>query len=229
MKKKYFYILIAIFVFVGFSKQINAQNRIPDEHYMGVQGGFGVSRINITLNSDLYFQQSLSGGLVYEYFNHKFFGLRAELNYSEKGGKDFFEKKFLTDTIGLPDKTPVIINLKYIEIPVTTVLHLGKNKNKFGLNIGPFVSYVFNQKMTFPENSLNTNPFEKIQRSFEAGVKVGLNYARLFESSKLGISATYTHSYLGIFESEVINSSLANQNQVLTISLYYLLKTGKKQ
>ncbi len=220
-------ITVLLFLIFINSEIISAQENRPVSNYFGANAGYSMSRINTTIINGLNFMSGYHAGLVYQNFNNKNFGSQIEINYSERGGTDRFEKKYLTDTLGIPDEIDFNLKLSYIELDWMTVLQIGKNKNKLNILLGPNVSYLLSQKITFIETRLESGYPDKINRNFDLGANIGFNYARILNSGKIDIEIRYTHGFYSLYESTSINNSIVNQNQVLTLKVAYLFKIGK--
>jgi hypothetical protein len=217
---------LLILISAGFGT-VSAQENYPVSNFLGVHAGYNMSRINTTLNLGMKFTNGADFGIVFQNYNHKNFGSQIEINFTERGGTNRFDKEYLTDTVGLPDTIGFKLKLQYIELAWMTDLQIGKNKNKLNIILGPNVSYLLNQKLTFTYTELISGYPENVQRNFDLGVNIGASYARILQSGKIDFELRYTHGFFSLYESRTINNSIVNQNQVLTFKIAYLFKLGK--
>jgi hypothetical protein len=217
---------ILIFLNVRFS---SAQKLKENINYVGSHGGYNFSRINTSLQLQVTFQGGINAGLVYQNFNNKNFGTQIEINFTQRGGQDVLEKKYLTDTIGMSSTEPIDLKLNYIEIPCMSVLQIGQNTNKLNILIGTNLSYLLNQKTIFTQTPLTLENEDKVKRIFDLGVNAGIGYAKILKTGKIDIEFRYTHDLFSLYPSRSVNSSVINQNQVLSLKVAYLFKIEKKQ
>ena len=208
-----------------------AQNKVPPEHYFGIKGGAIYSTLNLDVNTDgdMVINNGITGGIVYRYFTQQQVGLQLELNYTEKGGRNFFEKNKLTDTIGIEGNTYFNLNLKYIELPFMMHMRIGKGGNRLKFNLGSHLAYNIYQNIIFKKTILETGYKEQIDYKFEYGFIFGIGYGRTIPGGIIDLEIRYSLGLTNIYEVRSINSSMKNQNQTVMITLSYLYRVNKNK
>ena len=206
---------------------------------IGIKQGINLARINYqqSIHQDVVkfdYNKGYSGGLVFQYFSEKKLGLQVELLYSHKG--------FITqyDTV---NDNQYQRDIKYISFPLLTHFYLlQKNTSPF-LLLGGFGSIAVSSREKFIDHHTVTliqdyTYNRKHDNRGEFGLVAGFGIKRIFPFGTLQAQAEYSFSFSSLYKWGTVsdNTSLDNyfkipevaQNQVITISVSYLLTIKKK-
>ena len=118
---------------------------------------------------------SYLGGVFYSIPFSEQLGLQLELLYANKG-------------ISEPDQFLIREDLHYLNLPVMLQYAITK---RFGVEIGPEIGYLLEQKQIFRSG---TQPGSPAQKSFDMAVNLGVNYALV---EKVFLSLRYN---VGIYD-----------------------------
>lgn len=232
MKNTILYFTVIFFLLSVYSNtKLKAQNKIPPQHFVGVKGGAIYSTISLDVSTDhaLVLNNGITGGIVYRYFSQKQVGIQLELNYTEKGGIDFFEKSKLPDTTGAIDYTYFNLNLKYIEFPFLMHMRIGKKNHKLKFNLGSHIGYNIYENLKFEEDGLDINYKKNIDSKFEFGFIFGIGYGYSMPKGIIDFEVRYSLGLNNIYKVYSINSSTTNQNQAVMATISYLYHVNNKK
>lgn len=164
------------------------------------------------------FDVRYNGGFTFRYIGQKYFGVIAELNYTQRGWSS---------------TSPVTgerydHRLDYLEIPFLAHIYFGKEKFRFFVNLGPKVRFLVNDQATAPF-SVNpgieqTKPIENI---FDYSICGGLGIE--FRTRKAGnfiLEARYDYGLGNIFKNTKSDDFSASNNQAITVSIAYLFNVN---
>jgi len=201
-------LLIPSFVLLSFFC-LNAQKEFKPESYLGVVQGVNFSIVDFEV-AGIYqtFRPGYAGGIFFRYVSEPIAGIQIELNYTEKGWlADFSTSEYYKG------------RLTYIEMPLLTHITLGRKKIFLTLNFGPYVSY---QLM----NDIETNVDYPIQidNKFEFGYCGAIGFGFRSVMGSFQIEGRYLNSLTNFFNASTNTQLEASRNQVINISLVYMIK-----
>ena len=134
MKLKY----ILPVLLLGCSSLTYAQKKFPKEHSFGVTGGMTLSKMTFRPRVVQDFLPGATFGVTYRYIEEKYFGIQAELHFTQKGWKDRLEEY---------PQLHYERKLNYMELPVMTHIFFGNNRVRGFVNAGPQICYLLASKI----------------------------------------------------------------------------------
>lgn len=181
----------------------------------GVNGGLFAGGVNFYDKSgfNTAFYPRLQGG-VSALFKNKFWsGVQLELNFKQKGWKQHYD-----------NNDEFSVSLDYIEIPLLTHFEAGEKwKIRPMMNVGPFVAFMLDQKITNNVTDLaNRLPYQnaEIDNPFEFGLIAALgaiaNFNKFATSLEFRFNQTWTHIY-----NQSVMSFSQNQIYGLCLTVYF--------
>lgn len=126
MIRKFLPILFSFFALTGFGQT-----------YIGVKAGYTMSDIAFfpVQNTSMLFADGLDYGVVFKYFNLKYFGFQAELYKVNRGYRQPIDVAELGDTLYKRVNT-------YIELPILMQLRFNLKLITLHFNAGPYIAYL---------------------------------------------------------------------------------------
>jgi len=126
MLKKSLTVLLSIFALSAYSQT-----------YVGVKGGYTMSDIAFSpiQNTRMLFADGFDYGMVFKYFNLKYFGFQAELYMVNRGYRKPIDLAELGDTLYKRVNT-------YIELPIFMQVRFNLKLFTIHLNAGPYIAYL---------------------------------------------------------------------------------------
>lgn len=126
MIRKFLPILFSFFALTGFGQT-----------YIGVKAGYTMSDIAFfpVQNTSMLFADGLDYGVVFKYFNLKYFGFQAELYKVNRGYRKPIDVAELGDTLYKRVNT-------YIELPILMQLRFNLKLITLHFNAGPYIAYL---------------------------------------------------------------------------------------
>lgn len=105
--------------------------------YVGVKGGYTMSDIAFSpvQNTRVLFADGFDYGMVFKYFNLKYFGFQAELYMVNRGYRKPIDLAELGDTLYKRVNT-------YIELPIFMQVRFNLKLFTIHLNAGPYIAYL---------------------------------------------------------------------------------------
>jgi len=213
---------IILLLLVYLAAQAQPRLRQP-EIYVGIHGGVLFSLVwfsprlegtTIIVDRTLL---SGNGGLVMRYNGHKYCGFQLELNYMQRGWREYadYERR-----------------LDYLEMPWLAHIYFGKKKVRGFLNLGPQIGVLLRESSYGSENEdpEQRKQYEPIANKFDWGVAGGLGL--LFRTTKVGtfqLEARFNYS-LGNFYASRASDYFKHSNPMnLSINLGYLWEIKRKK
>jgi hypothetical protein len=198
MKRIYLIILVCII-----TNYLLAQNDYQ-EHAIGIRGGATLSMVQFNPS----IQQSTLPityhvGAQFRMVSEKYFGLKVELNYSQKGFKDINGHR----------------RLDYIELPLMTHITFGQKLFRFFIDLGPEVAYLIQDK-TIISTEQQHNLL--VKNRFDYGLVGGLGFELNTKYGIYTIDARYNFGLNNIFGNSASEYFKTSTNQNITLSLAYL-------
>lgn len=211
-------ILSTILLFT-FTVAFSQYTLIKPELYIGTNQGVNLwphvgFKPEVVQNFDVRYK----GGFTVRYINLKYFGIQAELNYSQQGWSE-------TSPAG------EIYNHRfdYLELPVLAHIYFGKRNTKFFVNLGPEIRYMVNDEATPSFTSdAGVQQAKEIENRFDYGITGGLGIE--FRTKKAGafqLEARYHFGLGNIFNSTKKDEFSASNNQAISVAIVYLFNILK--
>ncbi|MCK4661686.1 MAG: PorT family protein [Bacteroidales bacterium] len=197
MKLKF---LIFFFIII---KITNAQTEL------GVKIGGGSSSVDFRPKIEQQNINTFTTGLVFKHINKPIVGIQLELNYIQKGWKE------IIDTLHFYKRS-----VNYIEFPVLTHFHIGKNKLGFFINIGPDFAYHIKSKGDeYTKSQYSREYFYKDIKKFEYSLVFDLGFKLKTNVGCFQLEGRYIQALTNFLDSEIITDS---RNKFIGVSLVYL-------
>lgn len=166
------------------------------------------------------FDVRYNGGVTFRYIGQKYFGVIAELNYTQRGW---------SSTSPVTSET-YNHRLDYLEIPFLAHIYFGKEKFRFFVNLGPKIRFLVNDEATAPFSTQagieQTKPIDNI---FDYSICAGLGIE--FRTKKAGnfiLEARYDYGLGNIFNNSKSDDFASSNNQAITVSVAYLFNVARK-
>lgn len=198
--------LVLLLLWVGLYAFASAQSGI------GVRGGANLSRFNFTVSPGQglrvppqEFAQGFEAGIVGRLMNNRHLGFQVELNYSRKGWLIYPASEMVHQK-----------ELEFLQLPLLTVVQLGRGRLKFTAHGGVFMAYLMKYsdiQGPDPEFPAPIRYEQQALRPWQYGVLVGGGPAFQFPFGILQLEARYVH-YL----SDLLEVNLSRQDDFDTSS-----------
>lgn len=173
---------------------------------------------NPTVEQD--FMLGYTGGISARYIMQKYFGVQAELNYTQRGWKE-------TSTTGEVFKR----RLDYLELPFIAHIYFGKEKVRFFINLGPKIRYLINENSTSASSGGGLQQSLEIENKFDYSIFGGVGLE--FRTPKAGyylIEVRYDYGLGDLFPNRKGDTFSSSNNQAITLGVtffYNVLKNKK--
>ncbi|MDO4496769.1 MAG: porin family protein [Bacteroidales bacterium] len=158
-----------------------AQQKVPREWDFGVVGGTNMSTYNFYPKVTQKMGSGMTAGVAVRYIEEKFFGIEAELLYTQRTMTDEYDEDH-------PDYK-FSRTLSYIELPVQAHIYfnLGK-KSEIAVDLGPKIGVYLSDKIS---SNLDESFYEEyawrfphgyqhhlmdVSKKFDYGIQAGLGY-----------------------------------------------------
>lgn len=205
--------IIFIF-FLTLQFYVVGQQKIIREIYLGTSHGVNFSSVIFNPRENLSLLPGYYGEFHIIYKAQKVVGVKLGFNYVQKGWQ-----------LALDSTESYKRNLNYYEIPFTTHVMLGKNKFKYLIDIGPYISYLSSEK---EKNNLNTTEKDfsglKIHNEFDFGACLGTGFQYETPIGRIGLSLKYTIGLTSIFTPSESLEYFSSHNQSISVGLIYTIK-----
>lgn len=142
-------------------------------------------------------------GTQFRMISEKYFGIKIELNYTQRGFKDIDGFR----------------RLDYIELPFMTHLTFGQKLFRFFIDLGPEISYMIQ------DNPIKSNQIQHsypIKNRFDYGLVGGLGFEFNTKYGIYTVDARYHFGLNNIFGNSASEYFKSSTNQNITLSLAYL-------
>lgn len=192
------------------------------ELYVGTNQGVALwTTVGFSPEVAQNFDVRYHGGVTVRYIIQKYFGIQAELNYTQRGWSE-------TSAAGQRYDH----RFDYLELPLVSHIFFGKNFFKFYINLGPKIRYmVYDQASApFSDGSGGIQQEMKIQNRFDYSVFGGIGFE--FRTKKAGsffLEARYDYGLGNVFAATKADAFQRSNNQAITISVGYLYNVLTKK
>lgn len=206
MKRIFYSFLFILFFLWGYSQTTNYR----PQWFLGAKGGINLLTVNFSPSIGQNYSMRNSCGIIARYMSEKHVGLQMELIYDEKGWEE--------NTIAYQRQ------LDYISFPFLTHISLGKRSTKFFINIGPQVSYLWQEKALTSAAVDDDKQYKPIENKFDYGIvgAIGTEFR-----TKIGVYQLEVRYYYGIGN---LYGNMAtdyfNQSSNQTISAHFAILFG---
>ena len=217
------YILFVIAV-VSLQSGLAQRSDYQPEFTVGVKGGTSLSRVLFSPTVTQSLLLGYTGGVSVRYIEEKFFGLIAEINFTQCGWNETFEEDPYTYTH----------TLNYVTIPFLTHFFFGNRVVRGFVNAGPQIGLLLGDsyKSNFdiynlPEFSQKSKVKEiytmDIAHRFDYGITAGAGIEfRIKETHGIVLEGRYYYGLGDIFKNRKKDVFAASHSQIITVSLGYL-------
>ena len=214
MKKN---IIIAAFLLLG-AATATAQKGFKPELSFGATGGMTLSKMNF---SPTIVQKYLPGptiGVAFRYISEKYFGIQAEIRYTSRGWKDYWED--------YPEYN-FERRLNYLEVPILTHIYFGNNRIRGFVNLGPQLSFFLNDSSTGNMTDVSELQTEHhtlaVDNKFDYGITGGGGLELRFRGKhSFLLEGRYYFGLGDIFPNQKKDTFEASASRSISISLTYL-------
>lgn len=216
------YILLVVLVSVSYLSMAQPRLRRP-EVYIGFHAGALASMVDFSptvegvrpLNSPI----TPNGGLVFRYAGHKVCAIQVEVNYMQRGWREYIAP---TDSvIGVDYRR----KLHYIEVPLLMHLYFGSESFRGFINLGPQVGYCFldDNSAVSSLTEPSAHQYASIQQRFDWGLAGGLGmYYRTQKAGIFQLEARFNYSFGCIFNSRRTDYFSRSNPMDLSLNLAYM-------
>ena len=223
MKKIYIFLVLLICSF-----PIYSQTKFPKEFAVGITGGMDLSKMQfkpITIPQD--YKQGLTFGVTARYIEEKYFGIQAELSFTQRGWKEKLED--------YPDLN-FERTLNYVELPLLSHIFFGNDRIRGFVNLGPKIGYFLSDKTktNISNNSLESS-YESDQQTmavskhFDYGIIGGGGLELRFGRQSFIVEGRYYFGLGDIFPNDKKDKFEASANQTISVNVSYLINLKKKR
>lgn len=168
-------------------------------------------------------------GVGARYITEKSLGVIAELNFSQQGWEENFDKELE----GYND-SKYIHKLNYIELPILTHIYFG-DKIRFFLNLGPKFSYLISESQQIENVTLNGAISEdgtiienqygrKTEHKFDYGIMAGIGAELRTNLGNFSLEGRYSFGLGDIFKSSKADPFSRSANRMISARLTYYTK-----
>lgn len=221
------YFLIACLSVLAFG--VSAQRYYSPDFSVGVKGGATLSQMSWSPSVQQRFTPGATVGVVARYTEEKYFGLIAELNFTQRG----WEESFKPET-GLKYRR----QFSYVQLPIMTHVYFGSKKYRFFVNLGPEIGYMIGDKITsnfdyanlgavpeFPKNHRWEQLNMKVAQRFDYGIAGGIGgEARMKGKHSVMLEGRFYYGIGNVFSANRGDTFGASRGMSIEITAAYLFR-----
>lgn len=219
-------IIISFCLSILSASAVWAQKPFPKEHSLGVNGGVVLSKMTFqpqTIVQD--FRLGPTFGITYRYIEEKYFGIQAELLFTQRGWKDKLED--------YPDLY-FERSLNYVELPILSHIFFGNNRVRGFVNLGPKFAFFLGdaKKGNIPPTieGLETAHQElEVTKKVDYGITGGAGIELRFGRNSILLEGRYYFGLGDIFPNEKKDVFDTSSNQNIAITATYLFHFKRKK
>ncbi|MDE6765573.1 MAG: PorT family protein [Duncaniella sp.] len=209
-----------------------AQREYSPKFYLGAKGGATLSRMTFSPGVHQKMVQGVTMGVSAKYVEENIFGLLAEVNVTQRGWKEDFERD-------LAPEFDYSRKLTYIQIPFMTHIYFGADKFKGFINLGPEFGYMLGDKISanFEYNNLKDIPgfpttmrtneqmSMEIERKFDYGIAAGAGMEFIVKRKhSLQLEGRFYYGLGNIFNDSKRDFFSASRGMSIEITLGYMIR-----
>lgn len=202
-----------------------AQTHYHSNVSLGVKGGMDLSRIMFSPSVKQSFAPGLTAGVTFRYIEENHFGLIAELNFSQMGWKENFEKAPYDYTR----------TTNYLTIPALAHIYFGR-RGRFFINAGPQVGFMLGDSFSanfdpgstsglkdFPNvNRMNSQMDMDVTQKVDYGITAGLGGEfSINAKNAIYLEARFYFGLGNVFPSKRSDIFASSNNMSLSATLGY--------
>lgn len=219
---------VALFLLLSVMAQ--AQPRLlQPEIYLGVHAGIMGSGVSFTPEVSGMDEVSKAllgpnGGLVFRWSRHKCCGLQVELNYMQRGWREYKKASATTEAFDYSRK------LHYIELPFLAHIYFGSPSIRGFVNLGPQIGYCFREEESGTRQTLSTYQYNPIDNRFDWGLAGGLGlYYRTKKAGLFQLEARFNYSFQHLYHPTRKEHFVSSAPMNLSVNFAYLWEFHKKE
>ncbi len=209
-----------------------AQREYSPKFYLGAKGGATLSRMTFSPGVHQKMVQGVTMGVSAKYVEENIFGLLAEVNITQRGWKEDFERD-------LAPEFDYSRKLTYIQIPFMTHIYFGSDKFKGFINLGPEFGYMIGDKISanFEYNNIKDIPgfpttmrtneqmSMEIERKFDYGIAAGAGMEFIVKRKhSLQLEGRFYYGLGNIFNDSKRDFFSASRGMSIEITLGYMIR-----
>lgn len=202
---------------------VSAQRNYRPEIAIGGSAGVNLSKVNLQPKVKQTMLLGLRAGVTFRYIEENHFGFQVELNYSQQGWDENFEKD--------PYSYKRILN--YIELPFMTHIFFGNQRVRGFVNLGPKVgfflsdSYKANFDINNPpkvsEGIHETQQYTtQVANKLDYGICGGAGFELRLGKGSYIIEGRYYYGLADFFRNRKKDYFTASSHQVISVGISYL-------
>jgi len=224
--------IVLVTVLVALSGSVTAQLRLrTPEMYIGVHGGVMAS--TILFNPAVGGMKPITngcvlggtGGLVFRYSEQKCCAVQVELNYMQRGWREYSEATETSEAYNYSRK------LHYLELPFLMHIYFGSQTWRGFVNVGPQIGYCLKDDGgSGTKQTSSLHQYASIDNPFDWGVAGGLGfYCRTKNAGLYQFEARFNYSFGTIFSSKTSDYFRQSNPMNLSVSLAWLWEIKRSQ
>lgn len=209
-----------------------AQREYSPKFYLGAKGGATLSRMTFSPGVHQKMVQGVTMGVSAKYVEENIFGLLAEVNITQRGWKEDFERD-------LAPEFDYSRKLTYIQIPFMTHIYFGSDKFKGFINLGPEFGYMIGDKISanFEYNNIKDIPgfpttmrtneqmSMEIERKFDYGIAAGAGMEFIVKRKhSFQLEGRFYYGLGNIFNDSKRDFFSASRGMSIEITLGYMIR-----
>lgn len=209
-----------------------AQREYSPKFYLGAKGGATLSRMTFSPGVHQKMVQGVTMGVSAKYVEENIFGLLAEVNITQRGWKEDFERD-------LAPEFDYSRKLTYIQIPFMTHIYFGSDKFRGFINLGPEFGYMIGDKISanFEYNNLKDIPgfpttmrtneqmSMEIERKFDYGIAAGAGMEFIVKRKhSFQLEGRFYYGLGNIFNDSKRDFFSASRGMSIEITLGYMIR-----
>ncbi|MCM1077302.1 MAG: PorT family protein [Bacteroides sp.] len=209
-----------------------AQREYSPNFAIGGRAGVTMSTVSFSPEVHKKMCQGMTMGIAARYTEEKYFGLIAEINFTQRGWEEDFAE----------DEAPQFSyrrTLNYVSIPLLTHIYFGSKKFRGFVNLGPEVSFMLSSSIDanfdyknyasvpdFPQGFRNNEQLSMdIDRKFDYGIAGGAGLELIIKRRhSIMLEGRYYFGLGNIFNDSKRDYFAASRNQSIELTLKYMFR-----
>lgn len=192
------------------------------ELYIGTNQGVALwNNVGFDPEVEQNFDVRYHGGITVRYIIQKYFGIQAELNYTQRGWSE------TSKTTG----ERYDHRLDYLELPLVTHIFFGPQIFKFYINLGPKIRYMIYDVATAPfSTGAGVQQTKPIDDKFDYSIFAGVGFeVRPKNVGSFFLEARFDYGLGNIFTARKGEDFARSNNIAITISVGYMFNVLSKK
>lgn len=214
---------LAVLLFTLICVKGYSQSEFTPEWNFGANFGGTFSSMSFvstdpTQSVDTKMLQQFRGGVSVRYISEKNLGFIAELNYSQQGYEQKFDKE---------ETSKFKQELAYIQLPFLTHIYFGR-KGRVFVNLGPQISFLVGERKNrdlssadYDETKASAHYNLKAQNKFDYGLVVGLGFELRTGVGNFALEGRYYMGFSDIYSSHKTDPFSRSANRVMSAGITY--------